>query len=83
MSDTGTDAKGRGRPRPEVTLERDAKVLDHLKNAGPQTRKQIVEATGILGNEVYLSLYRLKRDGEVSKSGGTWSAGTEVVAVAE
>ncbi len=67
---------GRGRPRPETTVARDADVLEFLKGVeGPQTRKQIVAATGKPGNEVYLSLYRLSRANEIHRVGGTWAVG--------
>lgn len=67
----------RGRPRPESTKQRDAAVLAHLQAAGPQNRKQIAEALGIPGNEVYLSLYRLSRGtsdapAQVAKDGSSW-----------
>jgi DNA-binding IclR family transcriptional regulator len=67
---------GRGRPRPESTIARDAAVLDYLKNAdGPQSRKQIAEGTALPGNQVYLSLYRLSRAGEIHRDGSNWSVG--------
>lgn len=65
----------RGRPRPDETIERDAKVLAFIANhADGVTRKQIVEGTSIPGNEVYLSLYRLRRDGKAARTGSTWKA---------
>lgn len=71
------DTAARGRPRPEATKERDARVLAHLQAAGPQNRKQIAEALQIPGNEVYLSLYRLSRGtsdapAAVAKDGSSW-----------
>ena len=72
---TPTEAPRRGRPRPDATLERDAKVLASITASGPVTRAQIAENTGLKGNEVYLSLYRLSRSDppQVVRSGATWS----------
>jgi predicted HTH transcriptional regulator len=84
---TSTDAaeakpsNGRGRPRPEATIERDKQVFAYLSENGAKTRKELVEGTGIAGNEVYLSLYRLKRDGAIVKNGASWAvAGPEAEA---
>jgi hypothetical protein len=76
--DTAPEAQGksgRGRPRPDATIERDKIVLEQVRVGGPQTRKQLVEATGMAGNEVYLSLYRLSRQDPpaVVKNGASWS----------
>ena len=49
----------RGRPRPEATIERDRQVFDALA-AGPMTKKELVEATKLPANAVYLSIYRLR-----------------------
>jgi predicted Rossmann fold nucleotide-binding protein DprA/Smf involved in DNA uptake len=62
-----TDTK-RGRPRPQATIDRDNTVLAAIGDA-PKTKAELVEATGLPGNEVYLSLYRLKRDGRITKGG--------------
>lgn len=71
------ETTGRGRPRPEATKERDARVLAYLQTAGAQNRKQIAEALQLPGNEVYLSLYRLSRGtsdapAQVAKDGSSW-----------
>ena len=55
----------RGRPRPEATIERDRQVFDALA-AGPMTKKELVEATKLPANAVYLSIYRL-RTGDAPK----------------
>jgi hypothetical protein len=55
----------RGRPRPEATIERDRQVFDALE-AGPLTKKELVEKTGLPANAVYLSIYRL-RTGDAPK----------------
>lgn len=71
---TDAPAAGRGRPRPDATVQRDQQVLAQLQAGGPQTRKAVAEATGLEGKEVYLSFYRLQRDGLITRSGGTWTA---------
>lgn len=60
---TAEGAARRGRPRPDVTIQRDQQVLNALD--GPKTRAQLIEATGLSKNQVYLSLYRLRKDGHV------------------
>lgn len=67
---------GRGRPRPDKTIERDKVVLEWLAGAGePKTRKDIAEGTNLPGNEVYLSIYRLKTatPPAIVKSGSKWA----------
>ena len=34
----------RGRPRPQETIDRDRRILEHLKESGPLTRNQIADA---------------------------------------
>lgn len=63
----------RGRPRPEATIARDQQVFDALTE--PKTKKELAEATGLPGNEVYLSIYRLRTGGQITKVEGkahTW-----------
>jgi len=55
----------RGRPRSADTIARDDKIWAALTS--PMTREQIVANTGVAANEVYLSLYRLKRDGRIQR----------------
>jgi hypothetical protein len=76
MSEETAAKAGRGRPRPDATIERDKRVLDHLTAAGPRTRPQLVEELGMAGNEIYLSLYRLNRNDPVlvAKKGKEWTA---------
>lgn len=68
-------ANRRGRPRPETTIARDAEVYRRLE-AGPATKVQLAEATGLKESEVYLSLHRLKKDGKIRRvrngSSHTW-----------
>lgn len=56
----------RGRPRSQLTIERDARVLAAL-GAGPRTKEQLVEELGLAPQLVYLSLWRLKRDQRVER----------------
>jgi hypothetical protein len=65
---------GRGRPRPDATVERDERVLKHITASGPKTRKELAEELQVPGNEIYLSLYRLSRQSPpaVVKQGSKW-----------
>jgi site-specific DNA-cytosine methylase len=56
----------RGRPRPSETIDRDQKVFDVLATSG-LTRETISTTLGLESNLVYLSLWRLKRDGRVER----------------
>lgn len=56
----------RGRPRPQETRDRDEAVFEKLVE--PMTREALVEATGTAPKLVYLSLYRLRRDGRVART---------------
>jgi hypothetical protein len=80
--------KTTGRPRPAETQERDAKVLAFLEAARDEagayvgkTRDEIAAAVELGGNLVYLSLYRLNRDGKIARgqTGGAhhWSIKTD------
>jgi hypothetical protein len=85
-ADTSAQAENtaarRGRPRPESTIERDNKVFEAL--AEPATRKDLVEKTGLAKNEVYLSLYRLRRDNRIERSrDGSAHTWARVAAAAE
>lgn len=59
-------ANRRGRPRPDVTIQRDEQVFELL--AEPLTRGQLVERTGLKPTQVYLALYRLRKADRVQKS---------------
>lgn len=56
----------RGRPRSQETINRDDAVLNALRN-GPLTKEQLVQQLGLKDTHVYLSLWRLRRDGKVEK----------------
>jgi hypothetical protein len=56
----------RGRPRAQETINRDDVVLKALGD-GPQTKEQLVQKLGLKDTHVYLSLWRLRRDGKVEK----------------
>ena len=61
--ETPTATTGPGRPRPQETRDRDEQVYATLVEA--KTREQLVAETQIPPKLVYLSLYRLRRDGRV------------------
>lgn len=64
---TPTERRGPGRPRVPEVIERDEKVLSQVQAAGPDgvQVKVVAEALGSPKNAVYLSLWRLRRDGRV------------------
>jgi predicted Rossmann fold nucleotide-binding protein DprA/Smf involved in DNA uptake len=73
----------RGRPRPEATIERDQQVYAALE-AGPKTKKELAEATALPANQVYLSIYRLRKSNQIKKVEGkahTWERVEAAVAV--
>lgn len=61
------EKRGRGRPRPEFTVERDQAVLRHLAMLGSAGRQRLADDFGVNVNIIYLSLIRLRRDGLVKK----------------
>lgn len=61
------EKKGRGRPRPEITKQRDEEIFLALHNNGPTGRAQIAEWFNVNQNVVYLSLGRLRAAGRVEK----------------
>jgi predicted Rossmann fold nucleotide-binding protein DprA/Smf involved in DNA uptake len=67
MTETAVEGR-KGRPRPQETIDRDELVYGAL--AEPKTKPGLVEATQLTANQVYLSLYRLKRDGRVTRQSG-------------
>lgn len=78
MDFTGTPEKPsrRGRPRSQETVERDERVLTVLRENGPTTKEQLVEALGMTPEKVYLSLWRLRKESKVER---TSSSGTRHV----
>lgn len=64
----------RGRPRPQETIDRDRRILEHLKESGPLTRNQIADALGEERSKTWLSLNRLRKEDLVrtctAKGGG-------------
>lgn len=60
MSQDTVSKRGRGRPRPSETKERDNQILA-LLSTGPRTRNQICSETGMATSIVYLSLDRLRK----------------------
>lgn len=65
VTEAPTETARRGRPRPQETQDRDEKVLAAIHE--PTTREALVAATGFDSKLVYLSLYRLRRDGLVER----------------
>jgi len=71
---------GSGRPRPQATLDQDARVLEYLRTeevtaAGGKTKAEIGEALSLESNKVYLSLWRLgKREHLIHRTGSGGSA---------
>lgn len=67
----GTEAGdgGRGRPRPQSTIDRDERALQVLVAAAePLTRNELAEKLGVSPAFAYLSLSRLRRDGYVKRA---------------
>lgn len=63
----GEDGKPRrGRPRAQETIERDDAVRTAL-GEGPLTKDQLVEKLSLKPELVYLSLWRLRKTGQVEK----------------
>lgn len=60
-------ARGRGRPRPDFTRERDEEVFVQLGIRGAMGRQEMAEMLGVNVNLVYLSLVRLRSAGRVTK----------------
>lgn len=60
-------APRRGRPRPETTIQRDQQVLAALAQGG-KTREDLATETGLTKSEVYLSLHRLRKAGNVERT---------------
>jgi predicted Rossmann fold nucleotide-binding protein DprA/Smf involved in DNA uptake len=67
-----SEPRRRGRPRSAHTVERDQRVLSAL-NDGPRTKEQLVAELSLAPQLVYLSLWRLRREGRVSRA----ATGTE------
>lgn len=61
------EKRGRGRPRPTATIERDEQVFLALHNNGPTSRAQVADWFGVNVNIVYLSLNRLRNAGRIEK----------------
>jgi len=57
-------SRGRGRPRPAETIDRDERIHTLLAS-GARSRGQIAQETGLTTDLVRLALRRLRRDGRV------------------
>lgn len=79
-TETAATKGGSGRPRPQATLDQDARVLEYLQSevvvaAGGNTKTEISAALELEPNKVYLSLWRLgKRDNAIHRTGSGASA---------
>lgn len=59
----------RGRPRSPETIQRDEQVFVQLRDNGPQSKEQLVEALGnVKPTHVYLSLWRLAKEKRVERT---------------
>lgn len=64
---TESEAKTRrGRPRPQEVMQRDERVRELLAS-GPKTRNELATALSVDPNTAYLSIFRLRRAGQVEK----------------
>lgn len=59
------EVRPRGRPRPQETIDRDIRILKHLRSEGARTRNQLAEDLGLSKTKTYLALDRLRRQGLV------------------
>lgn len=81
---TTTERRGRGRPRPVDTIDRDQQTLELLAR-GPLSREELADMLGVNLNLAYLSLDRLRLAGKVRRTIGvrgdgrtyTWELDTE------
>lgn len=73
--ETPAETTQRGRPRPDATVERDARVLRHITENGAKNRAELADELELPGNQVYLSLYRLSRSDPptIVKQGSKWN----------
>jgi uncharacterized membrane protein len=69
QEDTKVSTNGhRGRPRPQVTIQRDERVIAKLSElGGTATRKDIAAGLGDSHPDVYRALCRLRTAGRVSR----------------
>lgn len=79
-----------GRPRPTEVMERDQRVYDYLlamRNEDGtfqgKSREEVAGALELEGKQVYLSFYRLKRDGKIVKGGAAGAQKWTALAPAE
>lgn len=63
----------RGRPRDQGVIERDQRVLEALEPGGEgKTKSQLASELGLEANTVYLSLWRLHKDNQVTREQRVW-----------
>ena len=61
------EKRGRGRPRPDATRERDEQVFYALHVNGPTGREALAQMFGVNVNIIYLALGRLRKAGRVER----------------
>lgn len=71
--------KPRGRPRPQETIDRDARILKYLRTHGPQSRNALAKALDEPKSKVWLALNRLRNDGLVSTCRPAEKTGADVM----
>ena len=77
-----SETNRRGRPRSQETIDRDAAILELLRNDGPLSRRDIAQRLKIVWSQAYLALERLRNQGKVKTCGGSsramvWTVETE------
>lgn len=86
VDEGGNPRRGQGRPRSNHTIDRDQIVLKYLsENKGDDeiyksfTRADLTIALGLEASLIYLSIYRLRRDGHVERTGAGVNARWSVI----
>lgn len=70
MTEVQTDKAKAGRTRPNDVIDRDESVFKSLYDNGPATRAQLAERLKLDGKAVYLSLFRLRKSGRITRQSG-------------
>lgn len=75
VADQPAEADGggrRGRPRDPGVIERDARVLEALSPGEAKTKAELASELNLEPNVVYLSLWRLHKDGQITRNQRAW-----------
>lgn len=71
MAEKTEKKSGAGRPRSTDVIDRDAKALEFIgTQADGATVEEVAKALGVERNSAYLSVWRLKKTGQVAKNTG-------------